>query len=113
VKSFFVVDLFFIVQDGKSLIGIEVKSKTRKNTGLLAFKKLNPKASFCYIDFENYMTFEKKIPQIFCRGVPSSKEFTLDWAQASRTAPFSCAKTGNLFLKLPSAMSGNHNKTDI
>jgi predicted AAA+ superfamily ATPase len=56
-------EIDFIVQDGKNLIGVEVKSKTRKNSGIETFKKLNPKASFCYIDFENYMAFEKNPPE--------------------------------------------------
>jgi predicted AAA+ superfamily ATPase len=63
--GFFEVD--FVVRDGKTLIGIEVKSKTRKSSGIEAFKKMNPKANFCYIDFENYLSFEKD-PTKFLRS---------------------------------------------
>jgi predicted AAA+ superfamily ATPase len=54
----------FVVDTGKFLFAIEVKSKQRKSSGTAAFRRVFKKARVCYVDFENYPKFEKD-PQSF------------------------------------------------
>jgi predicted AAA+ superfamily ATPase len=49
----------YVVETGKELFAIEVKSKKRKTSGMEVFRKKNVHAKTCYIDFENYPMFEK------------------------------------------------------
>lgn len=49
----------YIVDAGSTLYAVEVKTKSRKNSGLQAFKKKHPKTKICMVDFENYFEFEK------------------------------------------------------
>ena len=54
----------FVVDIGKALYAIEVKTKQRKTSGIATFKRNNKNAKVCYIDFENYIEFEKD-PEAF------------------------------------------------
>ena len=54
----------FVVEAKNGPIGIEVKLKNRKTSGLSAFRKKFLKVRTCLIDFENYVEFEKN-PELF------------------------------------------------
>lgn len=55
----------YIVQSGKKICAIEVKSSRKKKTkGLARFKELYPQATCVIIDSENYFQFEKN-PEVF------------------------------------------------
>ncbi len=49
----------YIVETDGVLYAVEVKTKTRKSSGYLVFKKSHANAKFCMIDFENFQEFEK------------------------------------------------------
>jgi uncharacterized protein len=55
-------EIDFVIETSSGLIGIEVKSKRRKSSGLIAFRKKFSESRTCIIDFENYKDFEKDIP---------------------------------------------------
>ncbi len=58
----------FVLKNGRSVYAIEVKSaKKKKQSGMAAFKKLNPKSLCLFIDQENYCEFEHN-PLKFIKG---------------------------------------------
>lgn len=53
------LEVDYVVESSRGLIGIEVKSKQRKTDGTEALKRLKRGARICYVDFENYAAFEE------------------------------------------------------
>lgn len=49
----------FVIETKGGLVGIEVKTKRRGTSGITAFRKKYPKAKVVFVDFENYLEFEK------------------------------------------------------
>ncbi len=49
----------YIVEHKSKLYAIEVKTKKRKTSGIVEFKKIKKMSLVCYIDFDNYVAFEE------------------------------------------------------
>ena len=51
-------EIDFVVDTGKNLIGIEVKSKQKKIAGAQIFRSKFKNGKICFVNFENYLEFE-------------------------------------------------------